>query len=103
MAVRSRGQERPCECTSFAGVPRPTKKMINVTQKRNPKAPRQIPQMADPGVRCNGWKEVTNGFTLEQAGTEARRCLNCKDPKCVQACPIHIDIKTYIAKLVNAD
>ena len=59
--------------------------------------------MAAPEVRCNGWKEVTNGFSLEQAGIEARRCLNCADPKCVQACPIHIDIKTYIAKLVNAD
>src|SRR6185503_15792334 len=77
--------------------------MVNVTQKRNPKAPRQVPQIAAPEVRCNGWKEVTNGFSLEQASIEARRCLNCADPKCIQACPIHIDIKAYIAKLVNAD
>src|SRR5262245_10639870 len=77
--------------------------MTITTSKRNPKAPRQIPRIAEPALRCQGWEEVTKGLSLEQQAIEARRCLNCKDPKCVDACPLHIDIRTYISKLVDGD
>ncbi|HSW50677.1 MAG TPA: NADPH-dependent glutamate synthase, partial [Bryobacteraceae bacterium] len=40
---------------------------------------------------------------VEQALTEALRCLDCKDPKCIDACPLHIDIKAFIAKMVDGD
>ena len=72
-------------------------------RKRNPKEPRQVPPVAPAEIRCGAWEEVTGGFSLEQARIEASRCLNCRDPKCVAACPLHIDIKTYISKLMEDD
>src|SRR6185369_9511491 len=77
--------------------------MPTVTRKRDPKAPRQSPPIAPAEVRCGAWEEVTGGFSLEQARIEAARCLHCRDPKCVDACPLHIDIKTYISKLMEDD
>jgi glutamate synthase (NADPH/NADH) small chain len=48
-------------------------------------------------------EEVSLGFNLEQAKAEALRCLDCKEPKCQDACPIHTDIKGFIAKMVEGD
>lgn len=71
--------------------------------KRNPKAPRQMPPEVDPAVRVQGAIEVAGGFTEEQARTESLRCLDCKDPKCVEACPLHIDIKSFIQRITQGD
>lgn len=43
------------------------------------------------------------GFSAAQARAEALRCLNCRDPKCVSACPLHIDIKRFIYHMVMGD
>jgi len=77
--------------------------MSEKTRKRNPKAPRQELPLLKPEERIRGAAEVSLGFELEQALTEARRCLDCKDPKCVDACPLHIDIKSFIARMVDGD
>src|ERR1700761_5378312 len=71
--------------------------------KRNPKAPRQMPPEVAPEVRVQGAVEVAGGFTEEQARIESLRCLNCKDAKCVEACPLHIDIKSFIQHIVQGD
>ncbi len=71
--------------------------------KRNPKAPRQMPPEVAPEVRVQGAVEVAGGFTDEQARVESLRCLDCKDPKCVEACPLHIDIKSFIQYIVQGD
>jgi glutamate synthase (NADPH/NADH) small chain len=72
--------------------------------KRNPKAPRQTPPEVAPQVRVQGGAvEVAGGFTEEQARIESLRCLNCKDAKCVEACPLHIDIKSFIQHIVLGD
>jgi len=71
--------------------------------KRTPKAPRQELPLRDLGARTEGCEEVSLGFSLKQAQMEARRCLDCKDPKCVQACPLQIDIKSFIARLIEGD
>jgi glutamate synthase (NADPH/NADH) small chain len=71
--------------------------------KRTPKAPRQEPALLDLERRLTTPEEVCLGFTLEQAQAEALRCLNCKDPKCQEACPIHTDIRGFINKLVEGD
>jgi glutamate synthase (NADPH/NADH) small chain len=71
--------------------------------KRNPKAPRQMPPEVAPLVRVQGAVEVAGGFTEDQARIEALRCLDCKDPKCVEACPLHIDIKAFIQHIVQGD
>ena len=45
------------------------------------------------------YKEVNQGLTFEQAITEAHRCLDCKDPTCVQGCPVNINIPGFIKQL----
>jgi len=64
--------------------------------RRNPKAPRQVLPVMAPEERVKSAVEVAQGFTLEQAKIEALRCLQCKDPVCVDACPLHINVKSFI-------
>ena len=45
------------------------------------------------------YKEVNQGLTFEQAVTEAHRCLNCKNPTCVEGCPVNINIPGFIKQL----
>jgi glutamate synthase (NADPH/NADH) small chain len=71
--------------------------------KRTPKAPRQRMPLLDHHLRVTTAREVALGFTLEQARAEALRCLDCREPKCVAACPLHIDIKGFIARIVEGD
>ena len=47
----------------------------------------------DPKVRATNFEEVCLGYNKEEAEAEAQRCLNCKNPKCVQGCPVNIDIQ----------
>ncbi|MFK4784451.1 bifunctional dihydroorotate dehydrogenase B NAD binding subunit/NADPH-dependent glutamate synthase [Fusobacterium sp. MFO224] len=53
----------------------------------------------DPKVRATNFKEVTYGYTLEEAMEEAARCLNCKNPLCVSGCPVSIDIPGFIQEV----
>ncbi|OEF98445.1 NADPH-dependent glutamate synthase [Desulfuribacillus alkaliarsenatis] len=48
-------------------------------------------------LRVRGFSEVALGYTEEQAISEAKRCLKCKNPKCQLGCPVNIDIKDFIA------
>ena len=57
----------------------------------------------DPLVRATNFKEVCLGYNKEEAEAEAQRCLNCKNPKCVEGCPVNIDIPGFIAKLKESD
>ncbi len=70
--------------------------------KRNPKIPRQVLPLLEPQERTRD-REVACGFDLEKARQEALRCLDCRDPKCIDACPIHTDIKGFIARMVDGD
>jgi glutamate synthase (NADPH/NADH) small chain len=46
--------------------------------------------------RINSFKEVALGLSKEQAIAEANRCLQCKVPRCIQGCPVHVDIPSFI-------
>jgi glutamate synthase (NADPH/NADH) small chain len=50
----------------------------------------------EPAVRTKNFKEVVLGYTEEQALAEASRCLNCKEPKCVEGCPVGVEIPGFI-------
>ena len=53
-----------------------------------------------PEVRVQSlYNEVNQGLTFEQAITEAHRCLDCKNPTCVQGCPVNINIPGFIKQL----
>lgn len=71
--------------------------------KRTPKAPRQTETLLALRQRVRSCDEVNLGFSPEQAQKEALRCLNCVDPKCMQACPLHIDIRHFVDRLTKAD
>ncbi|MEF9983099.1 MAG: NADPH-dependent glutamate synthase [Oscillospiraceae bacterium] len=57
----------------------------------------------EPNVRNKNFKEVTLGYSKEQAVEEAKRCLNCKNKPCVGNCPVAIDIPAFISKIAEED
>ena len=57
----------------------------------------------EPKVRATNFEEVCLGYNKEEAETEAARCLNCKNPRCVQGCPVSIDIPGFITKVKESD
>jgi len=50
-------------------------------------------------VRNKNFDEVALGYLIETAIDEAERCLNCKNPRCVQGCPVNVDIPDFIQAL----
>ena len=63
----------------------------------------QMPELR-PEVRVKSLhEEVNQGLTFEQAITESHRCLNCKNPTCVQGCPVNINIPGFIKTLEKGD
>ena len=50
----------------------------------------------DPKVRATNFEEVCYGYNEEEAVAEAQRCIGCKNAKCVQGCPVKIDIPAFI-------
>ena len=65
--------------------------------------PRVPVREQDPKVRARNFEEVCYGYNLEEAMTEASRCLHCKNPRCVTACPVSIKIPEFIAKVKEGD
>ena len=67
----------------------------------------RIPRVAvreqDPKVRARNFEEVCYGYNKEEAMLEASRCLHCKNPRCVTACPVSIQIPEFIAKVCEGD
>ena len=53
----------------------------------------------DPKVRATNFEEVCLGYNKEEAMEEAQRCLGCKNAKCVQGCPVSIDIPGFIKEV----
>ncbi|WGM90708.1 MAG: NADPH-dependent glutamate synthase [Candidatus Bathyarchaeum tardum] len=49
--------------------------------------------------RIHNFYEVALGYTEEQAILEATRCLQCPNPRCVQGCPVGIDIPAFIKEI----
>lgn len=53
----------------------------------------------DAKVRAKNFEEVCLGYNLEEAMEEAKRCLNCKNAKCIKGCPVSIDIPAFIQEV----
>lgn len=67
------------------------------------KIPRVPVREQDPALRATNFDEVCLGYSLEEATLEASRCLNCKNPRCVAACPVGIKIPQFIEALKGGD
>jgi len=57
----------------------------------------------DPDVRRRNFIEVPLGLTPEMAVTEAKRCLQCKKPACVDGCPVSVNIPEFIKLIAESD
>ena len=88
--------QTPKQTDARPGKPKPK-------PRPNPKAPRQALPLRSPEARLAGCEEVSLGFSLEQVRVEALRCLQCKEPVCVEACPLHIDVKSFIGLMAQGE
>ena len=63
----------------------------------------KMPEL-DPVYRATTrTEEVNQGLTKEQAVTEAKRCLDCANPSCMQGCPVNINIPSFIKNIERGE
>ena len=67
------------------------KQKINLNRVSMPKQ--------EPGVRARNFNEVAQGYNLEMAMEEARRCIQCKKRNCTEGCPVNVQIPEFIGAL----
>lgn len=57
----------------------------------------------DAKVRATNFEEVCLGYDETEAVEEAKRCLNCKNARCIEGCPVSINIPGFIEKVKEGD
>jgi glutamate synthase (NADPH) small chain len=67
------------------------------------KIPRQEPIEQDATERRTNFLEVSFGFDEERSIVESKRCLDCKQPLCIDGCPVGIDIPGFIQLVLAHD
>ena len=66
--------------------------------------PKKVPvREQKPEVRAKNFEEVCYGYNDEEAVEEAQRCINCKNARCIQGCPVSIDIPSFISKIKEGE
>lgn len=55
----------------------------------------------NPKVRATNFEEVCLGYNVEEAVEEAKRCLQCKNAKCMKGCPVSIKIPGFIKEVAE--
>ena len=58
----------------------------------------KMPEL-DPDYRNRNYEEVNLGLSLEQALLEAKRCLDCPEPNCIDGCPVEINIPLFVKQI----
>jgi glutamate synthase (NADPH/NADH) small chain len=71
--------------------------------KERMKIDRQLMPEQDAARRSGNFLEVNLGFTEKMALLEAQRCIQCKEPKCVQGCPVMVHIPRFLGFIVEGD
>ena len=57
----------------------------------------------DPAIRARSFSEVNLGFSHVLAAAEAERCLQCKNPTCIEGCPVRVNIPRFIDLVAEGD
>ncbi|MDO8785265.1 MAG: NADPH-dependent glutamate synthase, partial [Syntrophales bacterium] len=76
---------------------------METKEEKKIKIPRQKMPEQDPKVRIRTFQEVPIGYTEETAITEAKRCLQCKKPACVEGCPVDVQIPAFIRLITEGN
>lgn len=98
-----------CEATkSIDETSRNAAWRLELRKTMKPKERTAIPRVKmnelDPEYRSHSRKEEVNqGLTPEQAISEAKRCLDCANPGCMEGCPVGIDIPRFIKHIERGD
>jgi glutamate synthase (NADPH/NADH) small chain len=71
--------------------------------KERIKVPRQLMPEQPAEVRAHNFEEVNLGYSAELAQQEALRCLECAKPTCTDNCPVGIDVKEFVQRIVIGD
>lgn len=82
----------------------PLPQQESLKAKDRVKIPRvRMPEL-DPAYRATTrLEEVNQGLTVEMAMREAQRCLDCKNPSCVEGCPVNINIPGFIKQIEKGE
>lgn len=70
--------------------------MAEKKKKKKERPPRQEMPRQDPRERIKNFNEVALGYSEEMAIAEASRCIGCPKPKCVDGCPVLVDIPSFV-------
>ncbi len=65
------------------------------------KTPRTKMRVLNENIRSTNFEEVALGYSLEEAKLEAQRCLDCKNPHCIDACPVQVNIPSFIKSIID--
>lgn len=71
------------------------------TTSKNERFVRTSMREQDPTVRVRNFDEVPHGYSEDEAVKEAKRCLQCKRPLCVQGCPVCVKIPEFIGLIAE--
>ncbi|MCD8291475.1 MAG: bifunctional dihydroorotate dehydrogenase B NAD binding subunit/NADPH-dependent glutamate synthase [Prevotella sp.] len=63
----------------------------------------EMPELAPSYRITTRYEEVNQGLTKEMAMTEAKRCLDCANPSCMEGCPVGIDIPSFIKNIERGE
>jgi len=81
---------------------------VDLRSAMKPKERTDIPRVHMPELDAeyrshNRVEEVNLGLSAEQAMQEAKRCLDCANPSCMQGCPVGIDIPRFVKNIERGD
>jgi glutamate synthase (NADPH/NADH) small chain len=71
--------------------------------KERTKIERQTMPEQDAAERAHNFTEVNLGLDAAVAEREAQRCLTCNDPKCVQGCPVGVQIREFVDLVLEGE
>lgn len=89
--------------TTEFGMNDPTKIPAAPTMKERLAIPRQEMPVQEAVARSAAFTEVNLGYDVETAIVEAQRCLECKNAKCIQGCPVNVNIPQFVGRLAARD